>query len=251
MSDYINEIVSEISKITFDMFLDNEEQKIDKYFDLMNPSANISRSISNIKIYDVSTIRRTIDNNPSKIYRLFTPSTKREFVINIPKSTFMNSITETYKSDTDILNQFICDFYRQRVYYDNKKCSSIDGLFYYLSKYNHMTDVLNTNASNMSSMMLMLLMTCQSSHFLSYFYPHSAINTSSKSKSTNSIYVMNGDNMSNININTSPNDYSCQIDSNYKILNIESNTKTHEIDAKTMISNSSDVCYIKYCIKKV
>lgn len=238
MSDYINSIVSEISKITFDMFLDNEELKVDEYFNSKNIKIH-----PQIKIYDVSTILRTIDTNPSKIYRLFTPTNTRFFAVYVPKSTFMKSITETYKIDADILNQFTCDFYRQNIYFNNVKCSNIDELFFKLSKYNKMID-------NSSTMMTILLMTCQSSHFLSYYYPHMAINSNPTNKQ-NTIYVMNGSKMSDICINMDSSEYTCKINSNYKILDIESNTQIYNIDAQTIVSSASNASYIEYKINAI
>jgi hypothetical protein len=232
-----------------------------------------------IQIITEQNIEADAQDNLSK---LFMPKHKSEFIISVNATTFVNSIIETYDSDKSVVNQFLHDFFRQIVSINDIVYENIDDLFLTLSTSNRKTSILSKSGEPMSTMMLLLLITCQSSHYLSYLYPHNTIgkvrdaaildseysNDQKLPKCEDAIvkpivafedptanyFVMNSDsfNVTNIiidEIDVRP-EVGCVIESTYKIFDTQNYQKVYDIHAETIFNEKSDRCLIKYVITK-
>jgi hypothetical protein len=296
-SDYCkrSEIIKELERLTHELEMAIEEKRLFDYFDKqyriylveqmsVSPlfTAKIKDVIELVK-GDVIDIITDTDGKPN-MYDLFMPpnthpdkdcnTVKSEFVISMCKQTFINSIIETYRDDSSIITQFLCDFHRQTVIVNDTVYDNIDELLLQLSISNRKTGIMNREKKPMSSMILLLLIMCQSSHYLSYLHLYNAINVIREkailtsnyqndcTKKTNvqcafedpraNYHAMNGDdsNITEIIINdidVRP-EVGCIIKSHYKIYDTQNDRKVHDVYAETIFNEKSERCLIKYSI---
>jgi hypothetical protein len=272
------EMIKELERIMIDLSLTIEEKKINDYFDKqyriylveqMNVSpffaTRIAKYINLVKNGNIRVITdKEIESGEVEyIPKLFMPQRHSEFIVSIESRTFLNSILDTYESDTDIINQFLRDFFRQIVTINDIVYNNIDDLLLELSASNRKTNIRSKSGKPISTMMLLLLITCQSSHYLSYLYSHNAITDirdmitafdPEGSDPRTGYFVMNSNefNVTNIwidHIDVRP-EVGCIIDSTYKIFDTNNCEKIYDIKAKTIFNESSDRCMICYNITK-
>jgi hypothetical protein len=271
------EMIKELERLTLELSLAIEEKKIMNYFDTqyrvylveqMTVSPLFASRIQNIidlvktgKIR-VITDREIESGEVEYIPRLFMPHKSSDFIVSIESRTFLNSILETYDSDKAIVNQFLHDFFRQIVSINDVVYDDIDALFLELSTSNRKTGIRSKAGKPISTMMLLLLITCQSSHYLSYLYLHNAVTEVrdrmikvNESDPRSGYYVMNSNefNVTNIivdHIDVRP-DVGCIIDSTYKVLDTKNCKKIYNIKAQTIFNEKSERCLIRYNITKV
>lgn len=285
-ADETKDVIRELERLTLELSLAIEEKKINDYFDKqyrmylveqlsVSPlfSDRIADIIDRVKednlfiITDQEISSNTIDS--TVIDSLFMPETSSEFVVSIEAKEFLNSILETYDSDRAIVNQFLHDFFRQVVSINDVVHEDIDSLFLELSNSNRKTKIRSKAGKPISTMMLLLLITCQSSHYLSYLYPHNAVtdirdrivekgemDEENKFRDSRAAcYVMNSSefNVMNIiidHIDVRP-EIGCIIDSTYKIFDTQENQKVYDIKAQTIFSERAERCMIHYKIERV
>lgn len=285
-ADDTKDVIRELERLTLELSLAIEEKKINDYFDKqyrmylveqlsVSPlfSDRIADIIDRVRednlfiITDQEISSNTIDS--TVIDSLFMPETSSEFVLSIEAKEFLNSILETYDSDRAIVNQFLHDFFRQVVSINDVVHEDIDSLFLELSNSNRKTKIRSKSGKPISTMMLLLLITCQSSHYLSYLYPHNAVtdirdrvaeqgelDEENKFKDSRAAcYVMNSSefNIMNIiidHIDVRP-EIGCIIDSAYKIFDTQEDQKVYDIKAQTIFSERAERCMIRYKIERV
>lgn len=287
----IDDLIEELEKLTIKLALKVEEDKINKYFDEEYSEYVLRKmcisSIFGDKIMKIveSVKEKKVDllvdhddlsekANLKTMEKFFLPHIdinkdkdtykNTEFVYSIQIDKFVESILETYKSDTDIINQFLCDFFRQKITVNNVKYENIDELFLCLSKNNYKTKIVSKYQKNMSSFIFMLLLTCQSSHYLSYLYPHKVLENIKKKNHDEDVknyYVMSSGEFNTTNLYNSDfvediiqgrqPEFGCMIESSYKILNTDTCQKLYDIKAETFLTENSDRCIIKYKITKL
>lgn len=278
------DILRELERLSLDLTLAIEEKKLNDYFDKqyriylvkqlsVSPlfAGKIKQIIELVKRDTVKIITdREISDGPRADFeQLFMPETSSDFIINLSSKSFVDSIIETYDSDKAIVTQFLCDFFRQIVSVNDIIYNDIDSLFLELSASNRKTTIKSQSGKPISTMMLLLLITCQSSHYLSYLYPHNAITeirdrSAEKSELDEDMkfkdpmaayYVMNSNefNITNIvidRIDIRP-EVGCVIDSTYKIFDTQNCKKVYDIKAQTIFNERSDRCLIRYNIVRV
>jgi len=230
-------------------------------------SQDTSQDISRDTSHDISR-DTSHDADIEDLVPYFTATAKPQSIVySISTQTFIDSIVESYESDKSIVNQFLCDFFRQTIKANGKTYHSIDDLFAIMSESNYKTQIcsnMNSNAidaeqKQLSSFMLMLLLTCQSSHYLSYVYPYKVLEHLRKLDNHNQ-YVMTdteqgfnttnlfmSDPISDIMADRTP-EVGCIIESSYKILDVETASKLCTIKAETIFTERSDRCLIKYTV---
>lgn len=276
--DETKEMIRELERLTLELSLTIEEKKINDYFDKQYRVYLIEQMIvSHLLSTRIKTIINLVKDDKIKVYtdnemrsfnvtelqELFTPTKESEFIISIESSSFLNSILETYNSDKAIVNQFLCDFFRQIVSINDVVLDNIDDLFLELSASNRKTSIISNSGKPITTMMFLLLITCQSSHYPSYIYPHNAVteirDTITKRNeilrerdSKADYFVMNSNefNITNIiidRIDVRP-EVGCIIDSTYKIFDTENLKKVYNIKAQTIFIEKSERCLIKYHI---
>jgi hypothetical protein len=293
----IDDLIEELERLTIKLSLKVEEDKINKYFDeeyseyvlkkmCISPifGDKIMKIIESIKENKAGLLVEYYENNDlseeanlkanlKAMEKFFLPhidikknkknKQQTEFVYSIGIDKFVESILETYKSDTEIINQFLCDFFRQKITVNDVKYENIDELFLCLSKNNYKTKIVSKYQKNMSSFIFMLLLTCQSSHYLSYLYPHKVLENIKKKNNDEDVknyYVMSSGEFNTTNLYTSDfvediiqgrqPEFGCMIESSYKILNTDTCEKLYDIKAKTFLTENSERCIIKYEIMK-
>jgi hypothetical protein len=282
------ELLKELDRVTHELEFLLEEQKLNEYFDkqcriYLVEQMSISKMFSakikpiidlvereSIEIYSGNILGAESKPNLSK---LFIPESGSEFIISLSSQAFLDSITETYTTDNMIINQFLKDFSRQHVSINDIMYTDIDDFFLKLSESNRKTTILNKDQNKMSSMMFLLLVTCQSSHYLSYLYPYNSVNavrdeailksdklnTLDKPNTTKNLqenyFVMSGDDLDSIDIIIDDIDIKpeigCIVKSGYKIFDIQNETKIYDIKSELIFNEKSDRCLIKYIVKKV
>jgi hypothetical protein len=282
--DDTRDMIRELERLTLELSLAIEEKKLNEYFDKQYRIYLVEQlSVSPLfadrieKIIDLvkeDSIRIIADNEivsgtVTDLSRLFMPEDSSEFIISIESREFLDSILETYDSDKAIINQFLHDFFRQIVSINDVIYGDIDELFLELSSSNRKTTIQSRAGKPISTMMLLLLITCQSSHYLSYLYPHniitevrdqiameSELDTEDRFKDSRAAYyVMNSSefNITNIiidHIDVRP-EVGCVIDSSYKIFDTQDCKKVYDIRAQTIFNEKSDRCLIRYNVTKV
>ena len=280
-----DKLITKLQSLTRELSLSITESKLNSYFDkeymsyLSNKirisemfGAKVSGILESIvkgetRLVSRNTIREAgTDTDIEDLLPYFTSITKpQSFVYSISAQTFIDSIVESYESDKSIVNQFLCDFFRQTIKANGSTYRSIDDLFAVMSESNYKTQICSKfNATDaeqkqLSSFMLMLLLTCQSSHYLSYVYPYKVLEHLRKIDNNNR-YVMTdteqgfnttnlfmSDPISDIVADRTP-EIGCIIGSSYKILDIETDTKLCAIKAETIFTERSDRCIIKYTV---
>jgi hypothetical protein len=289
-----DELISKLQSLTRELCLSIEEHKLNSYFDkeymsyLSNKirisdmfGAKVSGILESIVKGDTRLISQDVSQDISRdtshdasiedLVPYFTDTTKPQSIVySISAQTFIDSIVESYESDKSIVNQFLCDFFRQTIRANGNTYRSIDDLFAIMSESNYKTQICSNMNSNtidaidakqkqLSSFMLMLLLTCQSSHYLSYVYPYKVLEHLRKLDNHNK-YVMTdteqgfnttnlftSDPISDIMADRSP-EIGCIIESSYKILDVETATKLCSIKAETIFTERSDRCLIKYTV---
>jgi hypothetical protein len=283
-NDDTKDMIRELERLTLELSLAIEEKKLNRYFDkqyriYLVEQLSVSPLFADrieaiIDLVKEDSIRIIADNEivsgtVADLSKLFMPEESSEFIISIESREFLDSILETYDSDRAIINQFLHDFFRQIVSINDMIYDDIDALFLELSTSNRKTTIRSRAGKPISTMMLLLLITCQSSHYLSYLYPHNSITEmrdraaqisqlDSESKFEDSraaYYVMNSNdfNVTNIiidHIDVRP-EIGCVIDSTYKIFDTQDCEKVYDIKAQTIFNERSDRCLIRYKVTKV
>lgn len=292
-----HDIVTELERLVRELEAMIEQKSIDNYFDKQNREylvkqmrmspmfADLVSHITEEIISGVKIVPNSQIPEPYNMEDMFLPEKKSEFMISIDSNEFLKTIAHTYKSDTSIVDQFLRDFHRQIIKINGIEYKSIDELFFELSSTNRKTKIANGSGKKLTSMMALLLITCQSTNFVSYIYPHeavsqaraSAIMTSDAIKNDHKIstiihngsearkvdafadpvvnyYVINGEgfNITDIvidSINLKPS-LGCVIDSVYKVIDTSSNDKIYDVKTQAIYTENADRCLIKYTVSR-
>lgn len=168
------------------------EIDVNTHTNITNDKNTVSKT--DAKINAETVVKSGANDNSKKtrkpdLNRLFMPASEAKFVINVAKKTFIDSIIDTYKDDSAIIAQFLCDFHRQTIRINDMPCENIDDFFLQLSRKNRKTSIINNDGKEMSILMLILLLTCQSTHYLSYLYPYNVVNMMRENAITTSKYI--------------------------------------------------------------
>ena len=270
-SDETKDMIQELEQMTIELSLAVEEKKLNDYFDkqyriylleqlLVSPlfSKRISHIIDLVRDDKISvfTNDEIISNSVQNFDDFFVPEENSDFAITIDSRVFLDSIIETYKSDSSIINQFLQDFARQIVTINGVIYDDMDSFFMELSSSNRKTKIMSHHkpGKKMSTMMLLLLITCQSSHYLSYTYPFNAINRF-REKTNKNYYAISRSEMNVTNIIVDHIDIrpqvGCVIDSSYRIVDTDNNVDIYYVDSQTFFNEKTKVCVIRYKVKRL
>ena len=294
-------MIAELERLIHEVELVVAQKTIDEYFDHQHRKDLVKQmQVSPLFASLVSEITSDIMNGveiipsgqiptPRDMSNAFLPPDNSEFMISMSTGEFIKMIATTYKTDKAVIDQFLRDFDRQIIKINGQTYRNIDDLFMELSASNRKTKIANGDGKELSSMMALLLITCQSTHFVSYMFAHEsvsdvrekAIMTSDASSTRHSVekvvvrsndvdcearkvdafvdprvnyYVMNGEGFNTIdividNITLEPT-IGCVIETTYKILDTSTTKKVYDIATQTIYSENADRCLIKYTVTK-
>lgn len=179
-------------------------------------------------------------------------------IISISRQNFLNLVMETYPDDDAIVKQFLLDLPRQDVYLNGHRIMTIDNLFMGLSMHNKLIylDQLTTKSRpHISTMMLALLLICQSSFFVSFLHLHNKIGKMKsvldgdkqyKDDHRHNIHVTDLKERDRIDINVTPETFSSSFGASYRILDITEDKTLFKVQTETLFDLSSDMCLIVY-----
>ena len=119
-----------------------------------------------------------------------------------------------------------------------------DQLFVALSRSNHIIQI--NQSKQISSMMLGLLFTCQSSFFMSFQHMHEKMNRLNRSSNTrDTLHVVSGNQKNHIHLVTGDT-LACTMTGHYKVIDTEDEQTVYCIDATTIVDMSIDICVVVY-----
>lgn len=128
---------------------------IDKF---INKTANLSNPIDDIQKYcDVSNL----DNI--------------DVVLSVPRDNFLDIILESYPNDEAIIKQAMIDIPRHNICINSNIIKNLDEMLFHLSTFNRQLFLDCTKRHNITLIMLVILLSCQSSFFLSFAHLHKKI----------------------------------------------------------------------------
>lgn len=193
-----------------------------------------------------------IDNN----YDMSNPDNISN-IVSFQRDDFINIIYETYPSGEDIVKQFVLDFPRQKVWVNGKLYKDINDLFFTLSKHNRK---INTSARETTTLMLSLLLMCQSSFYMSFAHIHHKVaKMKEKLLSDSKTYIDKIDedprmdyfvtdmrSMDSVHLTINEKRMCCTFSASYRIVNVSKDKTIYQIDSETVFDMDYDECLIIY-----
>jgi hypothetical protein len=178
-------------------------------------------------------------------------------IISISKCEFLNLVLETYPNDESIIRQVLLDLPRTDIFLNGAEIKTIDDIFNSVSQFNTsiILDLSETEKKQktMSFMMLILLLICQSSFFVSFIHLHDKVqklkNTLEISDPMNNINLADFRERNTIDFYVTSKTLSCTIGAYYRIFDVTDNNTILKIHAETLFDVVSDMSLIVYqCI---
>lgn len=232
--------------------------RIEKFANLLN----ISRSADKLK--------KLFLNGRGQIPHLYEQDvdvtnnydiTKKEnidTIISISRQNFVNLVLETYPDDDAIVKQFLLDLPRQDVYLNGHKIKTIDNLFMGLSMHNkliYLDQATPKSRPHISTMMMALLLICQSSFFVSFLHLHNKVgkmksildgDVQYKNDQRHNVHVADLKERDRIDISVTAETFSCSFGASYRILDITEDRTLFKVQTETLFDINSDTCLIVY-----
>ena len=240
----------------FEVYIRNN--RIEKFSNLLNISRS-SEKLKNIFLNGNGHIPYLYEQEEDIINNYDV--TKKENIntmISISRQYFLHHILETYPDDDAIVKQFLLDLPRQDIYLNGHMIKTIDNLFMGLSMHNKLIycdQLISKSRPHISTMMLALLMICQSSFCVSFCHLHNKVeklksvlnlNKHYKNDYRHNVHVADLKERNIIDINVTEETFSCSFRASYRIVDISEDTTLFKVQAETLFDLNSDLCLIIY-----
>jgi hypothetical protein len=234
---------------------DNEKQEIeDIKKEIVERNIKFTKSLT--RLSDIEMVCEHIDSNDFEIIS----ETGNEIDIFIDDITnkvkfdrkhFITIISETYKTDTDIIKQYSLDFLRQTVRINNKILNTTTDFFYELSKYNQK---INLDEFPTTYMNLCILFVCQTTFYLSYIQLFEKINkikeNNKKYESYHITYIGEKCDKDHdcINLFFDNDILRGEFYAKYRLINLEDESTICDISSRISFSSDNKDCELSYDI---
>jgi hypothetical protein len=158
-------------------------------------------------------------------------------ITTIPSNIFIKQITETYKDKKSIIKQFMIDFPRQSIIINNKNILTVNEVI-------EIIKIIKIE-NKMSILMLILILSCQSSFYVSFNILFEKQLEMNKNMDTNVCVVDSKNREKNkIIFKMKKNMFICKLKSKYDIINTESGQILSNIESEIIYDINYDECVI-------
>lgn len=165
-------------------------------------------------------------------------------IVTISTKKFIDGMLESYKSNLDLIKQFIVDFDRLSIYIDDIKYTDIDIVLQKLLelKFEY---TLKNKSNSMSFLMFTMMLCCQSSFFFSFVFLHqNYINFDNLHPSSNSASGQPKE--IRIYQDHEGTNHKVKYNSNYSIVDITTNTVILSVDTQTDIDLNEEMSMMTF-----
>jgi hypothetical protein len=178
-------------------------------------------------------------------------------IISISRCEFLNLVMESYPNDEAIIKQVLLDLPRTDIFLNGMKINTIDDIFIGACQSNTsiIVDLSETEKKQKTTsfLMLILLLICQSSFFVSFIHLHNKVekmkNTLNMTDPMNNINLADFRERNRIDIYITSKTLSCTFGASYRIFDVTDNKTIFKIHTETLFDVMSDTALIIYqCI---
>lgn len=206
----------------------NFERYLNKYFSLTEIRCYD-------KLYDVENNFNVVDTNNTNL------------IIAFSKKEFLDTILETYPNDESIIKQFALDFPREHIFINDEQFTSTEQFLLRLSKYNKEINISSQKRNKITTMMLAMLLCCQSSFYPSFAQLYNkTLKMWKHDETTQKIHVTDMSSYNKIEFTINKNKIACSLISQYKIIDVDNEQVLCIIKTETMFDLTYERCLIIY-----
>jgi hypothetical protein len=177
-------------------------------------------------------------------------------IISISKQNFLELSLETYPDDASIVRQYLLDFPRQDVYINGIFINDVNKMLSLLGSFNRDVKINIKGRNVLSTTMLAIVLTCQSSFYMSFLHLHNKCSKMHNNITDNSNHNINDPKLTMhvsdmkeknvISIHITRNSFKCSFGAKYRVVDVLTADTIYVVQTEILIDLNIDTGLIVY-----